>query len=72
MFHTWPGEDQQNRAQLHAELPRGKQRHHGHHHRRQKAQHRNGLQGIEQGNQNALGPGVVRGELAVSRRRRPG
>ena len=59
------GEDQQDGAELHAELPRGKQRHHGHHHGRQKTQHRDGLQGVEQRNQDALGAGVVRGELAI-------
>ena len=49
------GEDQQNGPELHAQLPGGEQRHHGHHHAGQKTQDGNGLQRVQQRNQEALG-----------------
>ena len=53
-----PGEDQQDRAHLHAQLAGGKQRRHGHHHARQKAEHGDGLQRVEQRDHHPLGLAV--------------
>jgi hypothetical protein len=61
------GEDQQDGAQLEAELPGGKQGHHGDHHAGKKTENGDGLQGIEQGDQDALGAGIVRGHVAVDK-----
>ena len=61
-----PGKDQQDSAQLNAQLAPGNQRDHGQHHRRQKAQHRDRLQNIERRDHERFGPRSVRGDVAVS------
>ena len=65
-----PGEDEQDRAHLDADLASRKQRHHRQHDARQKAEHRNRLQDVEQRNHDALGSRVVRGNIAVHQRER--
>ena len=59
------GEDEQDDAHLDAELMAGNERHHGQHHRRQKTEHGNGLQDVEDGDHPRLDARVVGGDVAV-------
>ena len=59
------GEDEHDRTQLHAQLPRGEQRHHGEHDAGEKAQHRDGLEDIQHGDHHHLHAPVVGGDVAV-------
>ena len=61
-----PGENQQDRAQLNAQLPPRNQRHHGQHHAGQKTQHRNRLQNIQHRDHEAFCARVVSGDVTVS------
>ncbi len=63
-----PGENQQDRAELHAHLARREQRHHGDHHTGQKAEHGDGLEGIQHGDEDPLRPAVMRGNPSVDER----
>ena len=62
------GEDEKDGPHLHAELPAGKKRHHGQHHGGKKAEHRDGLQHVQQRNHKAFGARVIGRHIAVHQR----
>ncbi len=61
-----PGKDQQNDGHLNAKLMPGDERDHGEHHGRQKAQHRNRLQDVQNRNHPWLNARVVSRNVAVA------
>ena len=63
-----PGEDEQDRSHLDADLVMREQRDHRQHHAGQKAEHGNRLQDVEQRNHDALGARVIGGDIAVNQR----
>jgi hypothetical protein len=60
-----PGEDQQDGAQLNANLAVRKNSHHGQHHTGQKTEHWDGLQNIQQGNHDDFGAARLCGDITV-------
>ncbi len=59
------GEDEQDDAHLDAQLMAGNERDHGQHHGRQKAEHRNRLQNVEDRDHPGLDARIVGGDVAV-------
>lgn len=63
-----PREDQQDRPELHPQLPGREQSHHRHHHGRQEAQHGDGLQRVQKRNHHPFCLGIVGGGIRVDHR----
>ena len=61
-----PGEDEQDDAHLNAQLMVREQRDHRQHHRRQKAEHGDGLQNVENRDHPCLNACIVGGDVSVS------
>src|SRR5208337_1034643 len=59
---------QDDRPQLHSQLPARKQRHHRQHHARKKTQDRNRLQDVQQRNQHHLRALRFRGHVSIGQR----